>query len=164
MKKFLTLVATTLLFTSPVWAQNELPDTQIKSLKNGEKVGFNQTVPAGKVTLVSFWATWCGPCKKEIKNIRAKLPTWKKETDFNYVTVSMDESRFEAQAKNYAVSQGWDFPFYIDTNSDLMRSMNFRSVPYTVIIDKNGKVAYSHAGYEEGGEDDVYAKVKELSK
>ena len=160
----LLITALALAFSSSAFAQNDLPDTQIKNLKNGEKVPFNQTFPQGKVTLVSFWATWCGPCKKEVKNIRTKLAGWKKETDFTYVTVSMDESRFEAQAKGYAVSQGWDFPFYIDTNSDLMRSMNFRSVPYTVIIDKSGKVAYSHAGYEEGGEDDVYAKVKELAK
>jgi hypothetical protein len=45
-----------------------------------------------------------------------------------------------------------------------MRSLNFRTVPFTLIVDKNGKVAYMHSGYEEGGENEVFAKIKELSK
>lgn len=140
----------------------DLPRTQIKDLSSGKKIAFNDIVEKGKVTVISFWATWCIPCKKEIKNISAVLPAWKKEADFNYVTVSIDEVRAEGIARTYAVSQGWSFPFYIDVNSDLKRSLNFQSVPFTVIIDKNGKVAFSHIGYEEGGEAEVFKKVKEL--
>lgn len=92
------------------------------------------------------------------------MPQWKTEADFNYVTISIDESRAEGLVRSYAKSQGWDFPYYIDANSDLKRSLNFQTVPFTAIIDKNGKVAYMHSGYEEGGEDEVFAKIKELSK
>ena len=96
--------------------------------------------------------------------MRAKLEDWKKEADFNYMTVSIDESRAEGLVRSYAKSQGWDFPYYIDPNSDLKRSLNFQSVPFTMIVDKNGKVVYMHAGYEEGGENDVFARIKELAK
>ena len=163
MKKMFATVAGVFLAAS-VFAQSELPDTQIKDVNTGKKVAFNSAMPQGKVTLVSFWATWCVPCKKEIKNIREKLPTWKQEADFSYVTVSVDESRAEGLVRSYAKSQGWDFPYFIDPNSDLMRSLNFRTVPFTLIVDKNGKVAYMHSGYEEGGENEVFAKIKELSK
>ncbi len=163
MKKILAaFVAITL--SASLHAQTDLPDTQIKDVNSGKKIAFNETVEKGKVTLVSFWATWCVPCKKEIKNVRAKLADWKKEADFNYMTVSIDESRAEGLVRSYAKSQGWDFPYYIDPNSDLKRSLNFQTVPFTMIIDKNGKVAYMHAGYEEGAEEDVFAKIKELSK
>ena len=91
-----------------------------------------------------------------------KLPEWKKEADFNYMTISIDEARAEGLVRTYAISQGWTFPFYIDANSDLKRSLSFQSVPYTIIIDKNGKIAFNHTGYEEGGETEVFAKVKEL--
>lgn len=161
MKKILLAVACS-FFALSSFAQ-ELPDTQIKDVNSGKKVAFNATFEKGKVTLVSFWATWCVPCKKEIKNITLKLPEWKKEADFNYVTVSIDEARAEGLVRTYALSQGWNFPFYIDANSDLKRSMSFQSVPYTIIIDKNGKVAFTHTGYEEGGEVEVFAKVKELA-
>lgn len=162
-KMFATMAA--IAFSATLYAQTaELPDTQIKDVNSGKKVAFNQAVEKGKVTLVSFWATWCVPCKKEIKNVREKMTQWKTEADFNYVTISIDESRAEGLVRSYAKSQGWDFPYYIDANSDLKRSLNFQTVPFTAIIDKNGKVAYMHSGYEEGGENEVFAKIKELSK
>ncbi len=163
MKKIIAILAS-LFVSASIFAQSELPDTQIKDVNSGKKVAFNETFTKGKVTLVSFWATWCVPCKKEIKNISAKLPNWQKEVDFNYMTVSIDESRAEGLVRSYAISQGWKFPFYIDPNSDLKRSLNFQTVPFTLIIDKNGKVAFMHSGYEEGGEEEVFAKIKELAK
>ncbi len=141
----------------------ELPTTAIKDLNTGKKVAFNDIVEKGKVNVISFWATWCIPCKKEIRNINAALPTWKKEADFNYVAVSIDESKAEGIARTYGISQGWTFPFYIDPNSDLKRSLNFQNVPYTIIVDKNGKIVFKHVGYEEGGEAEVFKKIKELA-
>lgn len=140
----------------------DLPTTSIKSI-DGSKVNFNETFEKGKVTLVSFWATWCIPCKKEIKSIRENLATWKSETDFNYMTVSEDDARATAQVRAYAKSQGWDFPTYLDPNGDLKRSLNFQNVPFTIIVDKEGKIAFMHSGYEEGGEAELYAKIKELA-
>jgi len=151
-----------LLVSSSIHAQG-LPDTQIKDVYSGKKLPFNETIEKGKVTLISFWATWCVPCKKEIKNITLKLPAWKKEADFNYITISIDEPRAEGLVRTYAMSQGWSFPYYLDANSDLKRSLSFQNVPYTMIIDKNGKVVFTHTGYEEGGEAEVFAKIKELA-
>jgi len=158
-KAFITLAF--LSFSALSFAQG-LPDTQVKDVNSGKKVAFNEVFEKGKVTLVSFWATWCVPCKKEIKNISLKMNDWKKEADFNYITVSIDESRAEGMVRSYAKSQGWSFPYYIDPNSDLKRSLNFQNVPYTLIIDKTGKIAFMHTGYEEGGETEVFAKIKEL--
>lgn len=164
MKKILALVAAiTLAFQVNAQEGSALPDTKIKDM-NGKAVAFNTTVEKGKVTLISFWATWCIPCKKEIKNIRGKMAGWKTETpDFNYMTVSVDDARAMAQVRSYAKSQGWDFPVYLDPNSDLKRSLNFQNVPFSVIVDKDGKVAYMQTGFEEGGEDVLYEKVKEIA-
>ena len=163
MKKLFS-VALAILVSATTFAQSkEVPNTQIKDVTTNKKVAFNSAFEPGKVTLVNFWATWCVPCKKEIKNIREKLPEWKNEADFNYITVSVDEARAEGLVRSYAKSQGWDFPYYIDTNSDLMRSLNFRTVPFTIIVDQEGKVVFSHQGYEEGSENQVFAKIKELT-
>lgn len=164
MKKIIAIVASVFLSTAAMAQSTHLPTTMVKDVSSGKKVAFNESFEKGKVTLVSFWATWCVPCKKEIKNIREKMPEWKKEAEFNYVTVSIDESRAEGLMRSYAKSQGWDFPYFIDPNSDLTRSLNFKTVPFTIIIDKNGEIAYRHSGYEEGGENEVFEKVKELSK
>jgi thiol-disulfide isomerase/thioredoxin len=159
----LVLAAASLFLSIGLHAQ-ELPSTQIKDLNTSKKVAFSDVVEKGKVTVISFWATWCIPCKKEIKNIAKVLPDWKKEADFNFISISIDESRAEGIARTYAISQGWNFPYYIDINADLKRSLNFQSVPFTCIIDKTGKIVFRHTGYEEGGEAEVLAKIKELAK
>ena len=161
MKKI--IIALICLFAFVFTHAQGLPDTQIKDVNSGKKLPFNETIEKGKVTLISFWATWCVPCKKEIKNISLKLPSWKKEADFNYITISIDEPRAEGLVRTYAISQGWSFPYYLDANSDLKRSLSFQNVPFIMIIDKNGKVAFTHTGYEEGGEAEVFAKIKELA-
>jgi len=163
MKKLL-LSASLAFFALSSMAQNqELPKTAVRDL-NGKQVSFNETFEKGKVTLVSFWATWCIPCKQEIKNIKTKLPDWQKEADFNYMTVSIDDSRATAMVKTYSKSQGWTFPVYLDPNSDLKRSLNFQNVPYTMIVDQNGKIVFQHTGYEEGSENHLIEKIKELTK
>lgn len=163
MKKLLSIAALVLMSTA-IYAQGSLPNTTVKDVKTNKKVDFNTVFEDGKVTLVNFWATWCVPCKKEIKNVRKNLEAWQKEAEFNYMTVSMDEPRAEGLVRSYARSQGWEFPYYIDTNQDLMRSLNFRTVPFTLIVDKSGNVAYSHQGYEEGSEHQLFEKIKELNK
>lgn len=163
MKKIL-LATALLLGSAATYAQSEsLPTTIVKDLSKNDKVPFNETFKPGRVTMVNFWATWCVPCKKEIKNIRAKLEGWQAETEFDYMTVSIDESRAEGLVRSYAISQGWKFPYYIDPNSDLKRSLNFQNVPFTLIVGKDGKVAYMHSGYEEGGENEIYEKIKVLA-
>jgi len=157
MKKILLILATVLIGFGAT-AQN-LPNTTIKQL-NGRPIKFNKIFEEGKVTLVSFWATWCIPCKAEIKNIKEKLPEWQEETEFNFATVSIDDSRAAAQVKGYTKSQGWTWETYLDQNSDLKRSLNFQNVPFTIIVNQEGKIVYQHTGYEEGGEDELYEKVK----
>jgi len=165
MKKIIAIAAMAIWGFS-AQAQNtasmDLPNTPIKQM-TGSSIPFNQTFEKGKVTLVSFWATWCIPCKKEIITIRKNIPEWKKEVDFNYMTVSVDDSRATAQVKSYAKSQGWDFPYFQDPNSDLKRSLNFQNVPFSIIVGKDGKVAYMQSGFEQGGENIIFQKIKEIA-
>jgi cytochrome c biogenesis protein CcmG, thiol:disulfide interchange protein DsbE len=151
------------LFTLSCFAQSQdLPTTTVRDL-NGKQVVFNKVFEKGKVTLVSFWATWCIPCKREIKNIQSKLPEWQKQADFNYMTVSIDDARNTAMVKTFAKSQGWAFPTLVDPNSDLKRALNFQNVPFSMIVDQNGKIVYQHTGYEEGSEKELFEKIKLLA-
>lgn len=160
MKKILFILSA--LFLTYNMSAQDLPSTTIKQL-NGKPVKFNKIFKKGRVTLVSFWATWCVPCKAEIKNIKGKLPEWKEQADFDFITISIDDSRAAAMVKGYTKSQGWDWPVYLDQNSDLKRSLNFQNVPFTMIVDQEGKVVYQHTGYEEGGEEEVFKMVKKTA-
>lgn len=162
MKKILTSAALMFL-TIASFAQNQdLPSTVIRDI-NGKQIAFNDIFEKGKVTLVSFWATWCIPCKQEIKNIKTKLAVWQKDVDFNFIAVSIDDSRATAMVKTYSKSQGWTFPVYLDPNSDLKRSLNFQNVPFTMIVGKDGKIVMQHTGYEEGSENGLFDRVKEFA-
>lgn len=163
MKKVIVSVTLVLLSFMSFAQSQELPTTKVRDI-NGKQISFNDAFERGKVTLVSFWATWCIPCKLEIKNIKDKMDTWKKEADFNFITVSVDDARASAMVKTYAKSQGWMFPAYLDPNSDLKRALNFQNVPFAIIVDQNGKVVYQHSGYEEGGEEELFEKIKALAK
>lgn len=146
-----------------VYGQSNLPTTSIKTMK-GSSVPFNEIIKPGKVTMISFWATWCVPCKKEIKAVRDKLKDWHKAADFEYITISEDDSRATAMVRSYARSQGWGFPAYQDPNNDLKRSLAFQNVPFTIIINKKGEIVYRHTSYSEGSENDLFEKVKELAE
>lgn len=164
MKKLL-LSLLSISLTISAFAQNEdLPNTRMKDLATNKPIAFNEAIEPGKVTLISFWATWCVPCITEIKTFKKKLPEWQKEVDFNYITISMDETSREAMARNYVKSNGWKFPCYIDVNSDLMRSVGFSNIPFTAIVDKKGKIVYTHTSFQLGGEKDVFEKIKKYDK
>ncbi len=162
MKKLLLSFIVLVLASSQMTAQDALPHTEVRTLKN-QKVAFNTLFEEGKITLVSFWATWCVPCKKEIANVKELMPEWKEEIDFNFMTVSVDDSRSSAKVASYAAAQRWEFPTYLDPNNDLKRSLNFQTVPFSMIVDGEGKVVYMHNGYEEGAENEIFAKLKEIA-
>jgi thiol-disulfide isomerase/thioredoxin len=162
MKKIFILLSCVLISLNTIAQERKLPNTQVRTL-DGKKVAFNEAIEKGKITMISFWATWCIPCKQEIKAIKTKLPLWQKETDFNYATVSIDDARASAMVKTYAKTQGWTFPVLLDPNSDLKRSLNFSNVPFTVIVDADGNIVKMHTGYEEGGEEELYAFIQKLA-
>ena len=83
MKKVIVSITLVLLSFMSFAQSQDLPTTKVRSL-DGKQISFNEAFEKGKITMVSFWATWCIPCKQEIKNIKTKLPEWQKETDFNY--------------------------------------------------------------------------------
>ncbi len=162
MKKTILLLSFLAVSLAGFAQERALPTTIVRSL-DGKKIAFNEAIGKGKITMISFWATWCIPCKQEIKAINTKLADWQKETDFNYVTVSIDDARAAAQVKAYAKTQGWKFPVLMDPNSDLKRSLNFSNVPFTVIVDANGNIVKMHSGYVEGGEEELYEFIQTLA-
>lgn len=167
MKKIALLTISFLLTSLLVFAQSSsLPNTAIKN-SAGKEVKFNTLFKPGTVTVVSFWNRPCIPCRQELDAVTKKIGGWKtelgeKKDKFNYIIISIDDVRSTNQAKNMVKSQKWPFDNYYDVNSDLKRSLNFQEVPFTIVIDKNGKIAYRHPAYKPGSEDILFKKVKEM--
>lgn len=96
----------------------------------------------GKVLLIDFWATWCGPCKAEMPNVKKVYQKYNPK-GFEIVGISLDRSR---QALDGYISQNnIPWPQYFDGkywNNDVAQQYGVKSIPATYLIDKKGKIRY----------------------
>jgi peroxiredoxin len=159
--KNLTLLA--LLFASfNLVAQDLVPDQTLKDI-DGKSVNVRELTQNGKITVMSFWATWCSPCKKELDNLMPLYAEWKEEYNVQILAITIDDARALTKVKPMVESKGWEYTILSDLNQELMRALNFQNVPYTFLVDQNGKVVYTHNGYSEGDEFELEEKIKELA-
>lgn len=142
---------------------DKIPSVTVKKL-DGSKVSSSTFSNDGKPMIISFWATWCKPCKKELDAIAENYPEWVKETGVKLIAVSIDDARSAGKVVTDVKSKGWEYEVYIDENSDFKRAMNVNNVPHTFIVDGAGKIVWSHNSYTEGDEDTLYENVKKLAK
>ncbi|MDZ4839350.1 MAG: TlpA disulfide reductase family protein [Bacteroidota bacterium] len=138
-----------------------IPSVKLKDL-DGKDVDLKELTGKGKPVIISFWATWCSPCKKELDNINDIIDDWKKEYNVEVIAVSIDDSRNIAKVAPYARGKKWDFTILTDVNSDSKRMLNYDNVPYTIIVDKDGNIVYKHSSYKEGEESLLEEKLKSL--
>jgi peroxiredoxin len=156
----LLLVSITLL--SFTLGDKKFPKADLKTL-NGETVHLNASFDKHKLTVVSFWATWCSPCKKELDAIKELYPEWKK-LGVELVAVTIDDAQALNKVKPMVAQKGWTYTILSDQNKDMLRLLNFSSVPQTFVVDATGNIVYTHNGYAPGDEYELEKKLKELLK
>lgn len=159
---------TLLLATSQSWAQVakknwDFPSVDIKAL-DGTNFNTGEIANDGKPIIVSFWATWCKPCIKELSTIADEYEDWQDETGVNLVAISIDDARNMAKVLPFVNGKGWEYDVYIDPNGDLKRAMNINTVPHTFLLNEKKEVVYSHNSYSPGDEEELYDHVLELIK
>jgi len=140
-------------------AGRRAPNFVLENL-DGDYVELNQEIGEGPV-LLSFWATWCKPCIEELAEFK-KLYNEYKDNGFKLFAISTDSERTVAKVKPFVKSKSYDFPVLYDTSGDVARIYYARAVPFTVLIDEQGAIVYTHLGYMRGDEQVVNSKVKEM--
>lgn len=142
-------------------AQKNFPNITLKNLE-GKDVNLVERSNK-KMIVVSFWATWCGPCIQELEAISDSYDDLQEEMDFELIAVSIDNSRSLSRVKPMVNGKGWDYEVLLDTNQEMKQALNFAAPPYLLII-KDGKILYTHSGYTPGSEEEAFEKFRELSK
>ena len=133
------------------------PDTEVFTL-DGKKVSTWDYVGKGKPVIISFWATWCAPCKRELDTVSELLPEWKDQWDFELIAITTDNARGLRKVPAMVSAKGWEFTVLADKNQALQQSLSFQTIPQTFVLDGSGNIVYEHNGYAPGDE----LKLEEL--
>jgi alkyl hydroperoxide reductase subunit AhpC len=139
----------------------KLPSVQLKDMNgksiNTANLGFNGPV------VISFWATWCAPCKRELNTIHELYTDWQEETGVNLVAVSIDDQKTMNSVPVYVNGKGWEYLVLMDPNGDFKRAMGVNNVPHTFLIDTAGNIVFSHNNYAPGDEEELLKEIKKIS-
>lgn len=138
-----------------------VPSVEIRDLE-GNTIDTGKLENDGKPIIISFWATWCSPCKRELNTIAEEYMDWVDETGVKLIAVSIDDEKTKNRVAPYVDAKAWDYDVLLDPNGDFKRAMGVNNVPHTFIIDGNGKIVYSHNNYSPGDEMALYDKILEL--
>ena len=138
-----------------------LPSTQLKDL-NGKTVDTAKLTNGGKPVIISFWATWCKPCMRELKALHEVYADWQDETGVRIIIVSIDQAQDTQKVKPLVDGFGWEFDVLLDPSGEFKRAMGVQSIPHVFVLDGKGKIVHNHVGYTDGSEDELLEIIKGL--
>lgn len=131
-----------------------LPEVTLRSM-DGKEVNVSTLGVSGKPVIISFFATWCKPCMRELKAIDELYADWQDETGVEMYLVSIDQGQDVQKVAPLVNGYGWEYKVLLDPNGNLKRAMNVQNVPHLFVIDGKGKIVYQHTGYTPGDEEEV---------
>ncbi|HSR49781.1 MAG TPA: TlpA disulfide reductase family protein [Acidobacteriota bacterium] len=115
-----------------------------------------------KVLLVNFWATWCGPCRKEMPDLE-RLQKALADEGLQVVALSDDDPQ---AVRDYLKKNPYDFRFVIDKKGDLYNRMGFPGgvLPASMVVDSQGRVALVHVGLYDWDAPEVVESLRALAR
>ena len=161
MMKLSKLMSAVALCLVSLGAYAQLPSVQLKDLE-GKTVNTAELSNDGKPFVISFFATWCKPCNRELKAIHEQYADWQEETGMKVIAVSIDQAQNINKVKPMVDGEGWEYEVLLDPNSEFRRAMGVQMIPHVFIIDGKGKIAESRSGYTDGAESHLIEKGREL--
>ena len=162
MKKLIQTLLFVTLFSFLYGQNKKIPSVELKDI-NGKT--FNTSdIDTNGLTIISFWATWCGPCKRELNTMHDLYLDWRENKNVTFIAVSIDDQKTVRSVPMYVNAKGWEYLVLLDTNGDFKRLMGVNNIPHTFLIDQKGDIVYSHNNYTYGDEIIFDEMIKKLTK
>lgn len=137
-----------------------MPDFTLKRIDGST---FQSTAVIGRdVVLIDFWATWCRPCGKLLKQLQLLQERFAGQ-GVRVIAVSTDDASAFSQVRNYIAGRNFTFSVLLDPDGVLWRIFNpSQQLPFTMLIDRRGDIAYTHSGYVPGMEKELEREIEKL--
>ncbi len=160
MKK-LSIIAVFVSFFAVNFSYSQMSDFDLNDL-DGSSVKLSEQLKKGPV-LLQFWATWCIPCKEEMKVLN-ELHGKYKDSGFVYIAVSIDDQKSVSKVKPFIESKGYKFITVYDSDKNVFNSFGGQDPPYSVFLDRNGNVFKTYSGYIQGDDAKLDSDIREALK
>jgi peroxiredoxin len=132
------------------------PDFALRSLEGGN---IRLSEYRGNVVLLGFWARWCGDCRQAMQALNEVNEKYQRA---GLVTLSINVGDTEEQAATMAHSLGLEFPVLVDTTKIASSQFNLKSMPLMLLVDREGRIRETYAGFERGQELLITEKLRQL--
>jgi peroxiredoxin len=113
----------------------------------------------GQVVLINFWATWCGPCRREMPLLDQLYQRYK-GLGFAMLGVNVEED--STLADRFLKDTPVSFPVLLDRQNAVSKLYDVTAMPSTVLVDREGRVRYVHYGYQPGIENQYQDEIRSL--
>lgn len=153
---FILLFITSVSYASSEKLSVKAPNFTLKS-RSGKNIKLSEL--RGQVVLLNFWASWCGPCRKEMP-VLEKIHKKYKRLGFTLLGVNVEEN--SNAAKNYLKDIKVSFPILFDNTNKTSKLYDVSAMPTTILIDRNGNQRFIHKGYKAGYEKKYRTQIKKL--
>jgi len=123
------------------------PEFSLEDLE-GQKVSLSRL--RGKIVILDFWATWCGPCKESFPGMRLLVERYGDDPDVQFLFIDSLETAQDKKknASDFMAKNGYPFHVLLDVEDNAIRAYKVSGVPTKFVIDKNGSIRYKSEGYE----------------
>lgn len=143
----------------PVAARTTVTEFALNDLKGDT---FRLSDLRGKVVVVNFWATWCNPCVQELPFLNTYHLDFA-DQGFVVVAISTDGPQTLSEVRRTVQRRKWKMPILLDTEGAVLANLNPRGqMPYTLYLDREGRLATDHDGYTAGDEQKMKATIEAL--
>jgi len=114
----------------------------------------------GKIVLINFFATWCGPCNSELPVVEKEI--WSKYKDNkDFMLLIIDRAEKAAIVKPYIEKKKWTMPFYLDENKEVYSLFANRFIPRNYLFDKESRLVLNSMGFRK---DEFEVLKKEIDR
>jgi peroxiredoxin len=152
-------VASTLALSSLVGASASLAPKFSLPSRSGDTVSLDQL--KGQVVMLNFWASWCGPCRKEMPLLDQMH---KRYSSLGFTLLGVNVEANTKDAERWLAETPVSFPVVFDKDSKVSKLYDVNAMPSTVFIDRKGNVRYLHRGYKPGDESEYLNQIRALLK